>query len=254
MWYMILGILLIVGFLIYLNMKPTQPKIENIFSNTRGILTLNPIPDSAEEIWDMGFNVLLPFGHKYDNQKQFIKDYASLGGKIIMPMDADVNVPLVDSIIGYFLTDEPDCRKISIADMEKKLQEMRGLTEKPIGCGFCGQDIGCGYNHKQEWIEFINKLDFVLLTCYSYDIRIPIGEEVKEMQRCVNEEWKDIKIPIIPFIQAHSGGPNHKWNLREPNPEEQVNFWKEMGFIIYPFRDEFDGVEKHKEEWKEALK
>jgi len=241
-----------------INEEEPEPEPEpepNPYKWVKGILTLNPIP-SAKEIWDMGFNVLLPYGYRYDSQKQFIKEYAQLGGKIIAEykFPKDLLSEIEDSVVAYCLLDEPDCRRKDIDEMEEWVKILRGKTNKPIGCVLCGGDIGCGYGGKAEWIKFINtKLDFVMLSCYPYATFIEEGKEVEEMKRCLEKEWKDIKVPVIPILQAHSGGPSHEWRLREPNPKEQVDFWKEMGYIIYPWKDSYDGVEKHKKEWEDAI-
>ena len=252
MWWQVLigmGILVVIaGFLC--RRKP-EPKPDNPYKWIRGILTLNPIP-TAKEIKDMGFNVLLPFGHKYDNQKAFIKEYAGLGGKVIMPIDTDVNIPL-GSILGYFLMDEPDCRKIPVADMEEKLKKARGWTKKPIGCGFCGY-IGCGLGHKEEWIKFINKLDFVLLTAYPYKQSIPSA--LDELNKLSNELWKDVKVPIIPYTQAIWGDYGHAV-FTKPDIKKQLDFWKDRGYgnIAYTWDDgRRSGVKFSKEEWEEVLK
>ena len=240
-----------------------QPKPEpkqNPYREMKGILTLNPIP-SAKEIWDMGFNTLLPYGFKYIGQKQFIKDFAKLGGKIISPYQMNIGLE-EDSILAWFIIDEPDCLKKNPEDMIKKVEEIRkeikqGIRfDKPIFNAICGASIGCGYGKVKGWIDFINSLDAVLPTIYPYRTSISVGWEIDEMRRCLYEEWKDIKVPIIPVIQAHSGGDKHKWGLRKPVAKKQVDFWREkkLGFIVYPWYDGIDGVQFNKGEWIKALK
>jgi len=256
----LVGIFLIIGLVlagIYVRGKSEKLE-ENPYRWVKGILTLNPIP-SAKEIWDMGFNVLLPYGYRYDSQKQFIKEYTQLGGKIIAEYRFPRNLleEIQDSVIARCLIDEPDCRRIDIKKAKEWVKILREETDKPIGCVLCGGDIGCGYGGKAEWIKFINtKLDFVMLSCYPYATFIEEGKEVEETKRCLKKEWKGIKVPIIPIIQAHSGGPNHMWRLRKPEAKPQVDFWSRngMGFIVYPWKDEYDGVENNKDEWRKVLK
>jgi len=247
----LVGIFLIIGLvLVGIYVRGKSEKLEeNPYRWVKGILTLNPIP-SAKEIWDMGFNVLVPYGYRYDSQKRFIQEFIDLGGKVIWCGGVRNNEI---GIIAYNLMDEPDCRKMTPEEMEKKRLHYKEKTNLPLTCVICGADIGCGYGKKKEWKEFINRLDFVMLDIYPYRVWIEEGKEIEEMERCLKKEWKGIKVPIIPIIQAHS---SKVYRCRKPEAKPQIDFWGKngMGFIVYPWKDSYDGVKDNIEEWRKVLK
>lgn len=226
-----------------------EPIPENPFREVRGLLTLKPLP-STQTAKELGFNLIQPFAslpYGWDGD--------------VIPVTGEV-LPDETYIRAYSITDEPDCHGWpNPQDMVEIYKRMKQRTDKPVGANFCGRDIGCGMwekagfpsneAYKKAWIEVINQLDFFLPNTYVYMTNVPIGEEIKEMERCLNEEWKSIKVSALPVIQAHSTA---RFGMREPNPMEQVKFWisRGFGYIIYPWRDEESGVRDAQEEWKEA--
>lgn len=230
---------------------PEKEEPDNPFRLVQGLLTLKPIP-STQEAKNLGFNLIQPFAslpHGWD------------GG--VIPVSGEA---LSDerNILAYSITDEPDCHAWpNPQDMVDIYRSMKQRTDKPVGANFCGRDIGCGMwekagfpnseAYKKAWIEVINQLDFFMPNTYVYMTNVEVGKEVEEIERCLNEEWGNIKVPVLPVIQAHSTA---RFGMREPNPMEQVKFCVEKGFgyIVYPWRDEASGVRDRQEEWREANK
>ena len=211
---------------------------EKMFDWVKGLLTLHAKP-SADEALDLGFNLILPFANLVDDWQ----------GKIIPSVGRFTNGD--SRIVGHNISDEPDCRDDTAENVLASYDSIRKRDPNPIGCIFCGADIGCGIKPREYWMPVVNKLDFVMLNVYPYNIHT--SDPMKEMERCFNEEWKGVTVPILPLLQAH--GSEHQ-NHRKPDALEQVKFWKDRGFgyVVYCWKDEYSGVSEYRDEWKEANK
>ena len=211
------------------------------FKGLRGLLTLNPLPKNAQQIEDLGFNAVMPFGRLVPGWK---------GNIICRGVSSD------SPMILRYTGDELDCRK---QDPQVHLDICKRMKEEtpdvPVGIVLCGR-IGCDLEgtassieeYQRKWIEVANQVDAVMLTIYPYRENWPNAlEKMVEFEKF----WKEnIKVPIIPIIQAH-------WGVRglfEPNPLEQVKFWVDRGYgyIVYPWRDSRNGVRDRPQEWKKA--
>jgi len=219
-----------------------EPKPENPYKWIRGLLTLKPKP-STQQAKDLGFNLIVPYT-------------GLLGGWTgkIIPCSRNIR-DNEEGIVGYVTCDEPDCRKHNPQNELGEYKRMKEETTKPVGLLLCG-DIGCGVEgtagnkkaYKEEWIEVANQVDFVCLDVYPYREDWP--DPVVKMEEFHKFYQEKIRVPIIIIIQAHWG----RWHLTKPNPMEQVKFWvdKGYGYVVYPWKDEKNGVVNMQEEWKQA--
>lgn len=216
---------------------------ENPWKHVRGLLTLNPLPPSAKLIEDLGFNLLVPYAATTSGWKGDIITRSMRPGKVV----------------ARFTNDEPDCRKHSPLEELGLYNQMKKETPNiPIGTILCG-DIGCGHEgtcdtkleYKEEWLEVLNQMDFVMVDNYPYrpDWPNPL-EKLEEFHQFYLE---NVTVPIIMIIQAHWGYHGDP-TLTQPNPMEQVKFWVDRGYgyVAYPWKDELNGVVGMQEEWRRA--
>lgn len=225
---------------------------ENPYSWMRGLETLHPKPTTQKAL-DLGFNLIMAY-------VKLPSKWIESGGKAIR-FGKHPSTKNETRIVAYNLFDEPDCHNKNPQGILDLYRELKKRTDLPVGCTICGRAIGCGNKgtagsveeYRRQWIEVINQFDIVLPSVYPYDLGIEEGKEQEEMERCISEEWKDIRVPILPVIQAHWWKGYH---LRKPNPMEQVKFWVDRGYgyITYPWKDDRNGVATTQDEWKEANK
>lgn len=241
-----IGVLIftIVLFLVFARRKPSKLELLELIE-MRGqiaLLTLNPLPDSAKVVEELGFTALMPYA----------KIVSGWQGALI-------SIPDRLGTFIRFTGDESDCRKHSPQEELEKYQQMKVETpDIPVGFNLNGA-IGCGLRgtaetiakYKRAWIEVANQTDFVLLNLYPYRTRWPDAVEV--MERFYNDWTSQLTIPIIPVIQAHWGYAD----TIQPDPMEQVKFWFNKGFtgyVVYCWADKYHGVRDMKVEWEKANK
>ncbi|TET69774.1 MAG: hypothetical protein E3J56_09105 [Candidatus Aminicenantes bacterium] len=212
------------------------------FKGLRGLLTLKPLPKNAQQVEDLGFNAVMHYGPLVSGWK----------GNVICRGVSSRN-PMILRYTG----DELDCRRQDPQvhlDICKRMK--KETPDVPVGIVLCSE-IGCGLKgtansieeYQRKWIEVANQLDVVMISIYPYREDWPNAlEKMVEFEKF----WREnIKVPIIPIIQAHWG---YWGNLTRPNPMEQVKFWVDRGYgyVVYPWRDEKNGVEDMQAEWKKA--
>lgn len=211
------------------------------FKGLRGLLTLNPLPKNSQQVEDLGFNAVMRYGPLVSDWK----------GNVICR-----GVSSRNPMILRYKGDELDCRKQdpqTHLDIYKRMK--KETPDVPVGIVLCSE-IGCGIKgtagsreeYQREWIEVANQVDAVMITIYPYREDWPNTlEKMAEFEKF----WKEnIKIPIIPIIQAHWNRPHQI----QPNVMEQVKFWVERGYgyVVYPWDNGYSGVKYRQKEWKEA--
>ena len=210
------------------------------FKGLRGLLTLNPVPASAQVVKDLGFNAIM--------------SYAGIPAG----WDGDlITIGNFDKTILRFTGDEPDCRSKNPDEVYQDYLRMKNETpDIPIGLNLCS-DIGCGLKgncenileYQKKWIEIANKVDYVSINIYPYREDWP--DPIAKMEEFYNFWNGNITVPIIPVIQAH-------WitdGLTKPKPLEQVEFWFDKGYtgyIVYCWADENKGVKDAQNDWLTA--
>jgi len=215
------------------------------FRGLRGLLTLNPKPENGQVVEDLGFNAVMPYVGVVPGWK----------GDLI-------SVPDRDNVILLFTADEPDCRKQNPEVHLNRYKMMKDETpDIPVGLVLC-PDIGCGFEYeingrmivKEDWLKVANQVDFVMCGIYTYHERYP--DAMKELEKMEKRLRHELKVPLIPILQAHWGITAPDGNkLLKPNAMEQVKFWFDRGYksyVVYCWSDKYHGVRDAQEEWKKA--
>lgn len=218
-----------------------SPNPENPWRHVRGLLTLNPLPPSGKHIADLGFNLLVPYASTVSGWKGDIITRSMRPGRVV----------------GRFTNDEPDCRKhIPLRELQLYEQMKLETPNIPIGTILCG-DIGCGHEgtcdtkaeYKRQWVEVLNQMDFVMVDNYPY--RSDWLDPLEKLEEFHEFYMENVTVPIIMIVQAHWG---YHDALTQPRAMEQVKFWVERGYgyVVYPWKDELNGVVDMQNEWREA--
>lgn len=215
------------------------------FEGLRGIITLNPKPENAQIMEDLGFNALMPYAGTVPEWK----------GNLI-------SISNRDNLILRFTGDEPDCRKQDPEVHLATYKRMKAETPDILVGLVLAPDIGCSLKYeidgktitKEDWLKVANQVDFVMSGVYVFHQRYPVPmRELAKMERRLRSE---LKVPLIPILQAHWGATASDGNkLLKPDAMKQIKFWFDRGYrsyVVYCWSDKYHGVRDTQEEWKKA--
>lgn len=233
---------------------PPEPGPINQLKEMEGkiiLLTLNPKPNNAQIVRDLGFNGLMPYAD------------------IVSGWNGDlISIPDRPGVIIRFTADEPDCRK---HDPYKELELYKWMKKEtpniPVGFVLC-QAIGCGLTYtidgktitKEDWAEVAKQVDYIACGVYTWHEKFTDPNDIDgSALKALKSQADQIDIaiggvPFIPILQAHWGmtsSNGHK--VLKPNIELEVKFWVERGYkgyIVYCWSDEYHGVRDMQDEWK----
>ena len=173
-----------------------------------------------------------------------------------------ISIPNRDSLILRFTGDELDCRKQDPKVHLERYKKMKQETpDIPVGLVLCSA-IGCDLEYeiggrvitKEDWLEVANQVDFVMCGVYTFHQRYP--DPIKQMERIEEQLRRQLKVPLIPILQAHWGATESDGNrILKPSALKQVKFWFAHGYrsyVVYCWADRYHGVRDAQREWKEA--
>ena len=225
---------------------PEKAAEEYPFKGLQALLALNPKPDSAQQIRDLGFNAADSYAGDMVN---WVGDYISIQKGRPGP------------VILRFTGDEFDCHK---HDPEIELDIQYGMQQEtpniPVGFNLEGS-LGCGLAdgyesvaaYQEAVIKVANQAAYVSLNVYPYRKDWP--NAVEAMEEKYNFWVEKLTVPIIIVVQAHWGYGSEGSKLTKPDAMEQVRFWFSKGiygYIVYCWADEWHGVRDSQNEWREA--
>lgn len=157
-----------------------------------------------------------------------------------------------EAVIGYMLvSEEPNSKGITVSDIRTQLTEWK-QKGKPVGCEFDAPT-----ELTQEWLDFINnECDFVMFSVYAWGqgVQAKYGKTPEEiLQIWRNEFLRDIRVPVLPIIQAIFG--DYGWtHFDMPDVEYQTKFWEDTGYLAYTWDDGKNSGVRYDNRWREVLR
>ena len=226
--------------------KPTKrardiyyPSVNAWRPNSKGIFTLASGIPTVSEFNYMGVDLIIP----YKTLEQPLVNFSNDGGEILFMQTARDETKY--NIAGYCVEDEPENRPGSrpLPLLWEWYDKLRENTNKPVGCVFMAVTMNPECADYTKYKEFIDAMDFLVLTYYPWDDRNSDLSDSAVLARLGEiAGWvKNCGKPVIIAGQA-TYGSHH---LLEPKIKMQSDFWRGKGYgiIWYVWNGQETGIQ-----------
>jgi len=194
--------------------------------NSKGIFTLKSGIPTVEEFGYMGLDLVIP----YKTLEPQLVNISRAGGEIIFMQTARDEAKY--SIAGYCVEDEPENRPDSrpLSLLWDWYNKIRDESTKPVGCVFMAITMDPNCADYVKYKEFIDAMDFLILTYYPWDDRNSDNSDSAVMGRLEKiAGWvKNCGKPVMIAGQATYGSEH----LLQPKIKFQSDYWRGKGYGI----------------------